>query len=445
MTSQHVSFTLIDHARRPEPRLHALIRDARLPIAWWRAVAVRRWADKSISRLEQFVLEAALALGSIDGTELTEITGLPGSLLPALTRRLVGTGILYAAGDRYDVEPRLGAAALSAGQLRVEEVGRTDLIYLLDTDELVAIDPRPSKDPLSKLDNRQLDPAYRVPVDARVAQTPRSDFFADRIRERRVIGLSDRVFDVVRPAQDEPLLGDGFCPVYRCEAVVRPEQERLVIELTIHGQSVRKRRGQDSTQRRVTMHLAGAHKLAAVWAGAADLLCDPQLQASAWTAIISGPPAERPPAEPPTAAEPPSADGPLIEPPPAATRAGPLTWCFRLTGESVEPLFLACRDLSRPLVLEAGLETFTAHLVAELTPADPVAAAHIGVDQAIAAAERADCDPAELHRLLAELAGQLPIDAAGHLAPDAVLDRAWQLGRYRLAYALRQNEDFAYA
>jgi len=424
MNTEPVTFSVADGVRRPASPIHAVIKDAELPMAWWRAVAVRRWTEKSLSNLEQFVLEAALTTGGIDTVELATITGLPGGILPALVRRLVAVGVMHDTGNGYAVDPSRAREALNARHLRVEEIGRTDLIFLPETDEMLAIDARASGDPLSQLDNRKLDPAYQIPVDQELAGTERSTFIGQRIRQRRIAGLPTRVLDAVAPEQEESLLANGFCPVYRCEAIVRQNGDRLAVELTIYGQSVRKRRGQDSQQRRVTLHLTGADRLAANWAQTGDLLIDPDMRLSAWAAITADQPAT---------------------PAPIATRLEPLTWQWHLVEKSVNALCQAHVDLSRPIVLQARLKTFSAHLATEFVPADPVAKARIGVDRAINAAEQADCDPAALQRELAGLAPQLPTDVVAHLASDAVLDRAWQLGRYQLAYALRQAEDFSYA
>jgi hypothetical protein len=423
MTSEPVTFAVTDRVPAPEPTTHAVIRDASLAMAWWRAVPVRRWAEQTLSGIELFLLEAAVSMGGLDGAELTAVTGLPGGLLPALARRLVRTGVLTAVDGGYAVHPERGREALAAGHLRAVEVGRIDLVYLLESDELVALDAGASRNPLSRLDNRQLDPAYQVPVEPGLAQTLRSEFFGRRIRDGRVAGLSDRVFDVETPRADVPLLGHGFCPVYRCDAIVRQDRDRRVVHLTVRGGTVRKRRGDDSSVRKVAMRLTGADGLSGGWARTGDLLDGPEARGAAWTAITAGSPTE----------------------PPAASRTGPLTWRFHLTGDAVASLARNGRDLSAPVVLQARTPVFRAHLFVELAAADPVAAARIGVDHAIAAAERADSDPSALHRALADLAPHLPPIAAGHLAPEAVLDRTWRLGRYRLAYALRQTEDFRYA
>lgn len=429
MTPETMTFTVTDRVPPPEPGTHALVEGAALAMAWWRAVPVRRWAEQTLTGIEIFLLEAAVSLGGLDGAELSAITGLRGELLPALARRLVRSGVLAAVDGGYAVDPERGRAVLAAGHVRAMETGRVDLVYLLESDELVALDPSAARDPLSRLDNRQLDPAFQVPVEAGLAQTPRSAFFGRRIREGRVAGLSDRVVDVEAPRADAPLLGHGFCPVYRCDAVVREERGNRVVRLTIRGESARKRRGDTSSARQATIHLAGVDGLCATWARIGGLLDGPGARGEVWSAVTDGAPAGL---------------GPAGQPP-AATRTGPLTWSFHLTGDAVAALAGSGRDLSAPVALQARLPAFRAHLFVEFVAADPVAAARIGVDQAIAAAERADTDPSVLYQALADLAPQLPPAAAVHLTPEAVLDRAWQLGRYQLAYALRLTEDFSYA
>ncbi len=173
---------------------------------------VRRWAEKPLSDVERFLLEAATMLGGLNDVELTAITGLPGSLLPALTRRLVRSGALIAMDGGYVPDPEISRVVLAGGNLRELEVDRVDLVYLPDSDELVAVDTGP----LSGLDNRRLDPSYQVPVDTKLAQTWRSAFFGDRIRAGQVAGLSGDVVEVLPPQTDEPLFAEGFC---RCTAV----------------------------------------------------------------------------------------------------------------------------------------------------------------------------------------------------------------------------------
>nr|ADK54890.1 hypothetical protein [uncultured soil bacterium] len=387
-------------------------------MAWWRAVPVYRRAEQALTELELFVLEAAATLGSIDATELTEITGLPGTLLPALARRPARAGALIPAPSGYVVDRGRADTVLRDRTVRISEVTHIDLLYLLQTEELVVAGG--GNDPLAGLDNRRLDPAYQIPVPQALAEMTRGRFVADMIGAGRVTGLPSGVHAAVVPEPDEPLFAHGFCPVYRAAAVVSEAASTLRTELTLHGESPRRRRDDPGRHRSVTLALDGL-RLAGIWSGATDRLTDGEWR-QAWSALAPDSPGD----------------------PPPATRVAGLTWRFTVRGRHCDDVSRAGRNLSQAIVLAIRRESHTAHLVLELAAADGHAAARIAVDRAIAEAVSA-ADETTLQRSLEAVTATVPAECRHLLGHEAVLDRLWQLGQFHLAYALRRETDFHYA
>ena len=120
-------------------------------------------------------------------------------------------------------------------------------------------------------------------------------------------------------------------------------------------------------------------------------------------------------------------------------------WQIEVTGGQAAMLSTAGRNLAQP----AGLAIETSEVVVEvalgIAAADATAEAAIAVDTAINAGVSDGSAAAVVHARLAEDAARLPYEVVGALGATKVVERAWQLGHYRLAYALRERDDFDYA
>ena len=123
--------------------------------------------------------------------------------------------------------------------------------------------------------------------------------------------------------------------------------------------------------------------------------------------------------------------------------AGPGLWEFPLRGDTARSIAAEGRALTEPIGLAVGAEEAVVTLTCRFTPADEEARALFARDSAAATLLGSDDPAAELENACrsarAGLAGGAPA-----LSASAVRERIWELKWYRLAYALRETEDFVH-
>jgi hypothetical protein len=403
------------------PDTLAVVSDALLPMLWWRDVPVLREQRQALTPLERFVLETALALGSVGAGEFAEIVSLPGRVLAGGASRLIAGGALFRDGDAYTVVPETAARALTQQMVTRRQRSTADFVLLPRSGDLLAVTKPKGRNWLRDLDQERPHPAANAPMPGELWTETRARYLSARLHAATVAGSDRDVAEVVIPDDDKPLAPAadgkviGVCPAYRCRAeVVRGSATEPVIHAVVTGKPGRRRR-RNAEPAEIEIDLSGADRLAATWLALADALDDPDTRQVAWREI--GPPAAR--------------DGTL--PLPDARRRAPGQWDFLVTGPAASALAGDGRDLTQP----AGLAVEGDEAVIELTcwffPADDEARALYARDHAIAGLlPTSDTLAADL---------QAACQATG-LPAAALRERIWQLGHYRLAYALREQEDF---
>jgi hypothetical protein len=383
---------LLDVAPAVPPDMRVVVQEALVPLRWWRSVPVRMQETTALTEMERFVLEAVLAFGASAPAEFQEITDLPAHMLPVLGRRLVATGALDPTGVPRD--DALCRTMLVAEQLHRDRVESVDVVVLPTTGEIVVLDQATAgDDPLLGWEKARVKPAGMYPVDSTLSG-------------RRLTDLLVGIAGITGVESDAMAFPEGLCPVFRCTAHVTGDS----------GTGVRLSIGDGVP----AVLLPKVNGLVEGWVEIDRVLAERPL--AVWRALLG--------------------DDEPADAPPTPQRASPTRWRIAVTGGQAALLSNAGRNLGRP----AGLAIETADVVVEvalaMTAADPSAAAVIAVDRAINAAVGDGSTASTVHNRLAEEATRLPHEAVSALAPAKVRDRAWQLGHYRLAYALREHDDF---
>ena len=381
-------FRVVDRAPDIAEDTRVIVAEALVPVRWWRGVPAREQAALRLTSMERFVLELAATFGPAAPAEFTEVTDLPSGLFPLLGRRLVGAGLLNPDGT----PTHLAAGLLGADEVFAERARTVDVVCLPATGETILLDPAGSGRGLRRWDSARVRPIGQYPVD--------DDLVGSTVGD--LIGAGNIVSD-----DDTVAFPDGLCPVYRCTARV------------IDGSAVRLSIGENVS----SIELTGVDRLVAAWSGADRAMTERPL--SAWRALV--------------------ADRKATGTPPQLRPVGPAQWELAVTGKHADLLAAVGRNLAVPVGLAIETDDVIVEVSVRAAAVDDGAAAAIGVDAAIAGAVTAGSAAGVVHERLAGLAGQLPPGVAKRLAPAAVLDRAWRLGHYPLAYALRAAEDFDYA
>lgn len=421
------------------PQTVALVSKALLPVLGWRDVPVLHEVRQELTVLERFVLEMALALGTVTAEDFAEVVSLPRQVLAAGATRLIAGGALRLVGDGYMVEPKIAARALRDQGIRRPLPATADFVLLPRTGDLLAVPPA-RKSWLRQLELARVAPAGNAPVPVELWNQRRSGYLAARVRAGTVTLLDTNVVEVSIPDNDPPLVaknGNGgaagdarLCAVYNCRAeVTRDERGQHTVRAVLHGKPRRRKNmsGSDQTNGsvEVPVNLTGAENLVSEWLALAAGLEDPATQRAAWSEI--GPaPAEHD-----------------QQPFRGARRRGPMEWEFLLTEQAAVAVAGERRPLDHPVGLIIENDKAAVHLVGWFVPDDNEARVLFAVDCAIGRLLRA-ADPANDLAAVCERAAAgfgVPTD---RLVPQAIRDRAWNLAYYRLAYALRESEDFSY-
>jgi hypothetical protein len=377
------------------PDTQVVVQESLVPLRWWRNVPVRMETATALSGMERFVLEMVLAFGAAAQAEFEEVTDLPAHLLPLLGRRLVAAGALTAAGTPAD--DALCRRTLLSEQIAQERVESVHVLALPNAGEVLVLDRATGgDDPFLGWEKARVQPVGRYPVDETMSGRSLGDLLTG------TAGIRGVETDVI--AFDQ-----GLCPVFRCAAQVTGDS----------GADVRLSIGDGAP----SILLPGLKSLVDRWRGVDRVLAE--RPAATWKALLGS--VQR------------------GDQAPTPRRIAPARWQIDVTGGQAAALCAAGRNLAS----RAGLAIETSEVVVEVVlgvaAADFTAEAAIAVDTAINAGVSEGSSATAVHARLAEDAARLPYDVVGALAAAKVVERAWQLGHYRLAYSLRERDDFDYA
>jgi hypothetical protein len=420
------------------PETVAVVSDMLLPLLGWRDVPVLREIRQELTALERFVLEMALTLGSVTTEDFTEVVSLPRQVLTAGASRLVGGGALRLGAGSYKVEPEPAAQALREAGIRRQLPATADFVLLPRTGDLLEA-PGKKKSWLRQLELTRLVPAARAPVPDELWDQRRSSYLAARVRQRTVALLDTSVVEVPVPDDDPALVAVSdadaagpvrLCPAYRCRAeVTRDEQGRHTVRAVLHGMTRgrRSKEGSGTPARtvEVPVELTGAEQLVTRWFALAAGMENPDTQQATWREI--GPP--------------PTQYG--REPFLAAHRRGPMEWEFPLTGQAARAIAEERRALSRPIGAMLENADAAVSLICSFAPADDEARVLFARDEAVSRLLAAT-DPLQELPIACQAATAAFGVTEDRLTSQEIRERAWDLGGYRLAYALRESEDFPY-
>lgn len=423
-----------------DSRAHLVVTQALLPILPWRSVPVLRERRVELTVLEKFVLEMALALGTVEPADFAEVTSLPPNVLAGAAWRLISSGTLQPRGGSYGVDPEKAATALRQQAVRKLVHSKASFALLPRTGDLLAVVGRDGGW-LRELEQK-LAPDRQAPLPEPLRTATRAAFLAERIRTGTVASLEADIVDVPAPVGADPPLatsaqhGDQpslpLCPVYLCRAEIRDsEAGAQVIRAVAVGKRQRGSSGDPAEMVEVEIDLTGAHGLAAEWLKLADSLEDPVTLLAAWRELVAGGSA----AGQVLGGAQPTLDG--------ACRRGAGRWDLIVNGKAAQVLCDQARPLREPVGLAIEAEAAIIHLTCTFFPSDDMARALFARDDVIKRLLTAQQAAQDFPAACRDEANFYP-GADDILAPESVLERIWQLGHYHLIYILREYKDFSY-
>jgi hypothetical protein len=394
-----------------------IITRATIRLMLWRDVPVRTAASLGLTPLEQFVLEAVIALRTFTRDQFTQITGLPADLLDTLARRLVNTGAVTRDDSGYRSVPETAEAALARSAVVSERTRQANFIYLPGTDDLVAIEPagaRALHDALSRATFR----IGSAPVPRSLINRNRQKFVAEHMRRGTIRDLQADVIGVVEDADLDVLVApSGTCFAYRCTAIVSRPDASITITLLPATE------GDDGGRHPDTkFHIKSGSNVATQWLSLADLPARIGTRLQFWQALAGNAP----------------------QPAAAPARTSASRWQYGISGLIAEALTESPWNLSFDTAVDVATYDAAAEVIVSFSAADPYARRLIAMDAAIAEAHKSQNDPEPLVQLIRNTMHTEP-GRPSTVTFEAVLARVWKLGHYRLAYAFTEHRDFAYA
>lgn len=417
-----------------------VVPEALLPLLCWREVPVVREVREGLTQLERLLLEMAVALGTVDSEDFEQVVSLPRSVLAGGMSRLVAGGAVSLIGEEFHVISEVAARFLQQEVVIRQMESTADFALLPRSGDLLTVSADKGRSWLRELEVKRLLHATNAPVPRELWDQRVSAYLSKRLREGTIAGPEADVRAVREPKEDPPLLGTagsskgngrdaarkgaGVCPAYRCHAEVRrsPAGEYSV-HAVVRGET---RRAGDADQQeeeaaQLEVDFTGAVGLVKSWLELASALDDPTTLRAAWREIG------------------PSLD--VLREEPRARRRSPAEWEFLLSGAAAHAIAEQGRALAQPVGLAIKGEEATVELLCRFAPADEDAQALFARDTA-AISLLGSGDPSDELDAACHQAGTALVAPTPHLSPEAVRERIWQLGWHRLAYALREREDF---
>lgn len=388
---------------------------ARIPVLWWRDVAVLVAEPVELTMLDRFAVESANRLGRLTAEDFDEFTGLPAMVFAALARRLHTLDLLEWRGDV------LLPNGNHPGLDDIPDVTRTteaslDFLYLPDSDDLIAV-----TESLGEFERAWPRRSQVAPLPDRLHAVSRRELLAARIADRAVVGLAPAIVGLAESEGDESLTAMAgaapdpptpVCPVLECSAVVTDGGEHPVVRLDIGKRKARrsKNNGEDVP---VPLNLGGASGLVAAWQQIADKIGARGNRDGVQRAVTK-----------------------------VGLDAGQLKfthelgWSLKITGPQAEGL-AERRSLTEPIGIEVRDEHAHVGVSIRLVPADDDADWLFTIDILIG---KLLARPKDVLVALAEQ--QTLLHRAG--GSDAVARRAWALGHFWITHCLREDQDFDY-
>lgn len=379
-------------ARQTETKAAVVVQESLIGLDVWPDVPMVRKFEEDLTAIDRLVLEAAIALDPVHAADIEEITGIPAEAVDGIVSRLVSLGLLQTDGYGTVATEYAQPALDQAAVVRLRQTPVT-LLYLADTDELVALPPSASRR-APRLHHAK--PAGFVDVPRAAGLTSQHDLIAERISVQAVRGLPK---DIVSPVATETQIAD-VCKQYRCAGYVRIDADgtyRAYLKIEV------------GPSKRLTLQIPYANELASRWE---DLAQQAASAADAW--------------------------GPVV-----ATRTGE-RWRYELGQEAAASAAVDRIRLGHPGGLLIHGERDVVYVDVEFVPGDDRASRIFALQHAVAevsARSVANIDSGELASIAAastERYGLPPND----LTVAEVRSALWTGQHYQHVYALRREEDF---
>lgn len=392
----------------------AIVREALIPFVVWSDVPVRVLEPRRLGRMEVFLLESGIALGSFNLPELEDVTAVPARVIAASAAKLLrrGTFVEIESGE-YAVIKDEAAEILGAKEVEEEHLRSIAFVYFPRQDLVIA-----GAEIAGQLLNvtRKLRAPRRAPFPDRFDRTVSvMDFLANRIAANRVLGFAHRLLGI-GPWPKPPSWPD-HSPCYYGRGYVNGAGDDAIADMQIWG--YQRRRAAPRQYHGEKVKLTGAGPLIQEWVSLVDQ----------FGSVFGG-----------SARGLPAFSAERMEP------FAPGQWRIGVSHEEANALAVGCW-LTESVIISTCSPTAKVDVRVMFEPTDARAAERFALDSVAQRVDmrnlpHSDLDLVEYVRLARE---RYPLAVVAEVTRARVEERLWRMKRFVTVYQQRANEDFAYA
>ncbi len=379
-------------ARQTDTKATVVVQESPIGLDVWPDVPMISKFEEDLTAIDRLVLEAAIALDPVHAADIEEITGIPAEAVDGIISRLVSLGLLQTDGSGSAATDYAQPALDRAAVVRLRQTPVT-LLYLADTDEIVALTPSAGRR-APRLHHAK--PAGFVDVPRGAGLTSQHSLIAERIAGQAIRGLPR---EIVSPVVTETQIAD-VCKQYRCSGYVRVGADgayRAYLKIEV------------GSSKHLNLQIPYANALASRWE---DLARQAASAADAWGSVV-------------------------------ATRTGG-SWRYKLGQEAAASAAADRIRLGHPGGLLIHGERDVVYVDVEFVPGDERASRIFALQHAVAevsARSVASLDSGRLAAITTASTERYGLPSDGLTVAD-VRSALWTGQHYQHVYALRRKEDF---
>jgi len=413
-SSATIHFELAPNELPSREGARAVLREALIPFVVWPDVPVRVLEPRRLGRMEVFLVEAGLELGSFDLSELEDATAVPARVIEASAGKLLQNGTFEEVDPgEYVVNAAEAREILTTKYIEEEHSRLVTFVYFPRQDIVIA-----NADVAGQLltVTKKLRAPGQAPFLAHVdRQASVADFLESRIQEERVFGFAHRILGLNEWPKPPPW--PRLSPCYYGRGYVLGAGNDVIADLQIWGSP--RRRAAPRTYLGEKVRLAGVIPLCQEWTSLTDAF------ASSFDGSVFGLPAF-------------SAEH--------RETFAPGQWRVGVALEDARSL-AADRWLTEPISISICSPTAKVDVRASFEPMSAEAAELFALD---AVAQRIDGQglPHSEQRLAEYVRSareRYQLSALAGVTRVRVEERLWSMKRFMAVYQQRASEDFAYA
>jgi len=394
----------------------AEIRSILLPLFVWDNVGVVREIKNELKKVERFILETALSLGTYYPEDIVKTTSIPLKAARRVSHRLTRMGTLeFIPGKNcFSVLRKRAAEALEREVLSELRDETALFLFLPRTDDLLILLDEKRTNTFGNLG--RVSPHSGAPVPVNLQKQNKYEFIRKRVCERNVANLPDDIIDVRIP--EKPHFIPNMCPAFKCSGRITAENDIVRVDLNIFGS-----KNKNGKSLQISIDLSGADGFVEKCRNLSSYPEQKKSIKKIWQII-------EPHGSRPTSVE----------------QINSSEWVFNINGKSAGNI-AEHSNISEPFGVVLSDDGLSLEVGLQLKPEDNNARYFFAVDKTVSLLLQngKDVTVAKIDKTFKKAAEQFDYEIDESMScTDLLSERFWQRREFSLVYALREKEDFSY-